>query len=146
MSKQTKTTDTPTSATNSVTNGAATDRRAATRQAISLPCCIRTQGRLRSDVGRTRNVSLSGALVQMPPISAQTLGGRVYEAGDVVHLALVPPATGLVGAVELKPARVVRVDESIRGTVTLALHWDVEQAPGLLGEVLAEKDELSLAA
>lgn len=66
--------------------------------------------------------------MQLPP------GGPELASGDGVLVALVPPATGLVDAGELKPARVVRVSESVRGSACVALTWDTESVPSLVAE------------
>lgn len=73
--------------------------------------------------------------MQLPP------GGPELATGDAVHVALVPPATGLVDAGELKPARVVRVIDSIRGTSCVALTWDLQAAPGLAEQTLDQNLE-----
>jgi len=57
----------------------------------------------------------------------------------------VPPATGLVDAGELKPARVVRVIDSVRGTSCVALTWGLEAAPGLVEKTLSATPSIEAA-
>ncbi len=104
------------------------ERRACERTMLSVPCCIRPSGRVRSAVGQTRNVSTSGALVQLPP------GGPELAHGDEVMVALVPPQTGIVDAGDLKPARVVRTSAASRGALCIAVTWGQEAVPSLLAD------------
>lgn len=58
-----------------------------------------------------------------------------------MRVALVPPATGLVDAGELKPARVVRVSDSIRGSSCVALTWAEQAVPSLVLRAVASPIE-----
>ena len=99
------------------------ERRRGVRVAIELPCCVtgNKNGHLPL-FGGTKNISRSGALIEMPGVNTEAIGTR---AGDKAKLEIELPAGPGIEARCLRCwCWVVRVAREEREVLVLAVAFD----------------------